>query len=69
MCHRQAAVVVGGVMSEQPTDCQLWLRVRIKKYTCVKEKKKEGEETKQERKRKMAANTHVQMALVCEDLH
>jgi len=39
--HRQAAVPVGGVMSERPTDCHLCLRVRMKKTIPVKKKMKE----------------------------
>ncbi len=39
LVHQRTALLVGGVMSERPTDCQLCLRVRRKKnYTCKEER-------------------------------
>lgn len=64
--HQQPTMLVGGVMSQRPTDCQLCLRVRIKKYTCKKGEAWEGE---QERKRVMAMTINTQMAVVCENHH
>lgn len=34
--HQQATMLVGGVMSQQPTDCQLCLRAREKKIYLLK---------------------------------